>query len=521
MLGGDPADGVQVGIDRREHGSPARHHDVPVVEAHDGDVVGDLPPGLAQAVDDASGHLVAAAEDAVEVGDLGREHNSRLPAPLLRPGTEGEVGPDDRQAGLGGFRPCRRSRIVLVWGKSEIPFAECEADRPALPGDGLKGAPVFRTWPAVRAPPVLLPLPELLATAVVLRRPRSSTTVAGGIVTTAMTPPSPAATRQETVPGPVAPTPDASCRLRPVPLGAATITGGLWAARREVNGDVAVPFGRERLESAGNLDNLRIAAGTRTGQARGPVFMDSDVYKWLEAAAWEYARRPSQELLEAQRAITAVVAAAQQPDGYLDSVVQISEGGERYGDLVTSHEHYCAGHLFQAAVAQVRCTGERGLMDVAVRLADHLVRTFGKGGRQDLDGHPEVETALVELYRETGNRNYLELARYFVDARGRGLMEGYGREPTYFSDRVPVREQTTVEGHAVRAVYLGAGAADVAVELGDAELLAALEQQFAAMEASKTYVTGGLGGRLGGGGIRGPFPLPPRPAPAPSAAALR
>src|SRR4051812_18917923 len=520
MLGGDPADGVQVGIDRREHGSPARHHDVPVVEAHDGDVVGDLPPGLAQAVDDASGHLVAAAEDAVEVGDLGREHNSRLPAPLLRPGTEGEVGPDDRQAGLGGFRPCRRSRIVLVWGKSEIPFAECEADRPALPGDGLKGAPVFRTWPAVRAPPVLLPLPELLATAVVLRRPRSSTTVAGGIVTTAMTPPSPAATRQETVPGPVAPTPDASCRLRPVPLGAATITGGLWAARRQVNGEVAVPFGRERLESAGNLDNLRIAAGTMSGEPRGPVFMDSDVYKWLEAAAWEYARRPSEELLEAQREITEIVAAAQQPDGYLDSIVQLEQDGERYRELGWSHEHYCAGHLFQAAVAQVRCTGERGLLDVAVRLADHLVRTFGENGRHDLDGHPEVEMALVQLYRETGTRDYLDLARHFVETRGRGQIVAYGREPAYFADRVPVREQTTVEGHAVRAVYLGAGAADLALELGDAELLAALERQFAAMDATKTYVTGGLGSRWDGEAFGDPHELPPDRAYAETCAAI-
>ena len=193
-------------------------------------------------------------------------------------------------------------------------------------------------------------------------------------MTTAITPASPAATRQETVPGPVAPTPDAVCRLRPVPLGAVTITGGLWEARRQVNGDVAVPLGRERLEAAGNLDNLRIAAGTITGKPRGPVFMDSDVYKWLEAAAWEYARRPSDELLEAQREITAIIAAAQQPDGYLDSVVQLQQDGERYRELGRSHEHYCAGHLFQAAVAQVRCTGDRGLLDVAVRLADHRPR---------------------------------------------------------------------------------------------------------------------------------------------------
>jgi uncharacterized protein len=340
-------------------------------------------------------------------------------------------------------------------------------------------------------------------------------------VTTATTPQEQLGPGRRTVPaGPVAPTADARCRLRPVPLGAVAITGGLWAARREVNGGAAVPLGRERLEAAGNLDNLRIAAGASTREARGPVFMDSDVYKWLEAAAWEYARRPSQDLLDAQREVTAIVAAAQQPDGYLDSVVQITDGGERYRDLPWSHEHYCAGHLFQAAVAQVRCTGERGLLDVAVRLADHLVQTFGEDRRHDVDGHPEVEMGLVELYRETGNRDYLELARYFVDARGHGLLEGYGKQPTYFSDRVPVREQTTVEGHAVRAVYLGAGAADVAVELRDDELLHALRRQFAAMEATKTYLTGGLGSRWEGEAFGDPYELPADRAYAETCAAI-
>jgi uncharacterized protein len=320
--------------------------------------------------------------------------------------------------------------------------------------------------------------------------------------------------------GPVAPADGASCRLRPLSFGAARITGGLWAARQQVNGDVAIPSGQERLEQAGNLDNLRIAAGVLTGEARGPVFMDSDVYKWLEAAAWEYGRSPSPALLQAQRAVTEVVAAAQQPDGYLDSVVQIKSQGRRYQDLPWSHEHYCAGHLFQAAVAQVRCTGDRGLLDVAVRLADHLVETFGADRRHDVDGHPVVEMGLVELYRETGDRRHLELARYFVDARGHGLMAGYGGEPTYFSDRVPVREQATVEGHAVRAVYLAAGAADVAAELGDTQLLAALEQQFAHMLATKTYLTGGLGSRWDWEAFGDPYELPPDRAYAETCAAI-
>jgi DUF1680 family protein len=300
---------------------------------------------------------------------------------------------------------------------------------------------------------------------------------------------------------PLLPTSTATVRLRPVEQ--ATITGGLLASRQRANGSAAIPAGHERLETAGNLDNLRIAAGSRTGDRRGPVFMDSDVYKWLEAAAWEYARRPSPALLEAQRDVSAVVAAAQQPDGYLNSMVE-----QRYANLPWSHEHYCAGHLIQAAVAQARCTGDKTLLDVAVRFADHLVATFGPDRRHDVDGHPIIEMALVELYRETGRRDYLDLAQYFVDARGHGLIAGYGLEPTYFSDRVPVREQTTVEGHAVRGVYLAAGAADVALETGDEELLAALRQQFAHMLATKTYLTGGLGSRWEGESFGDPYELP-------------
>lgn len=311
---------------------------------------------------------------------------------------------------------------------------------------------------------------------------------------------------------PVVPTAAAHGALRPLGADGARITGGFWAARQERNGAEAVRSGHTRLEEAGNLRNLRIAAGLETGEATGPVFMDSDVHKWLEAVAWEIGRAPADDLLALQREVTELVAAAQQDDGYLDSVVQIwgadQPDGGRYADLPWSHEHYCAGHLFQAAVAQRRATGDTALLDVAVRLADHLDATFGADKRHDVDGHPVVEMGLVELYRETGERRYLDLARYFVDARGHGLMEKYGKEPTYFSDRVPVREATTVEGHAVRAVYLAAGATDVAVELDDDGLLAASETQFAAMMASKAFVTGGLGARWDYEAFGDPYELP-------------
>lgn len=319
--------------------------------------------------------------------------------------------------------------------------------------------------------------------------------------------------------GPAAPTADASVRLRPLPPGAVRVTGGLWHQRCEANRERSVPDGLRQLREAGNLTNLELAAARTEGEAIGPIFADSDVHKWLEAAAWEYAREPDERLLADIEQVTQLIAEAQEDDGYLDSVVQ-ARGLQRYVDLPWSHEHYCAGHLFQAAVAQVRATGRRELLDVAVKLADHLVATFGDDKRHDVDGHPVVEMGLIELYRETGNHDYLDLARYFVEARGHGLMESYGRQPGYFSDRVPVREAETVEGHAVRAVYIAAGAADVAAETDDDGLLKALTGQFDAMERSKQYVTGGLGSRWDYEAFGDPFELPPDRAYAETCAAI-
>ncbi|MEK6309822.1 MAG: beta-L-arabinofuranosidase domain-containing protein, partial [Curtobacterium sp.] len=309
---------------------------------------------------------------------------------------------------------------------------------------------------------------------------------------------------------PVLPTAGAHLALRPLPTGEARITGGFWALRQDRNGRDAIRSGYHQLETAGNFRNLRIAAGDEEGEVVGPIFMDSDVTKWLEAVAWEYGRAPAEDLLALQREVTELYARAQADDGYLDSVQQVRGKGERYVDLKWSHELYCAGHLYQAAVAQHRATGDTGLLDVATKNADHLVATFGDGpGRTvDIDGHPVVEMGLVELYRETGTRAYLDLALWFVDARGHGIIERAGGEPTYFSDRVPAREATTVEGHAVRAVYLAAGAVDVAIETGDTELLAASERQFADMMATKAFITGGLGARWDWEAFGDPYELP-------------
>jgi len=300
--------------------------------------------------------------------------------------------------------------------------------------------------------------------------------------------------------GPLRPSAAARAALRPA--AGSRISGGFWQERRAVVAGVCIPQGPALLETAGNLHNLRLAAGLAEGGYRGALpFLDTDVYKWLEAAAWQAAEPDSlpADLRADVDGMIALIAAAQQPDGYVDSWFQVTGNGQRYQDLRWGHELYCAGHLIQAGVALHRSTGRTDLLDIARRFADQIDSVFGPGKAIDgVCGHPEVETALVELYRETGERRYLELAGYFVDRRGHGLLapedrRGRGTGPAYCQDHVPVREAQEVTGHAVRQLYLLAGVADVAAETGDEELRAAAERLWAEMTARKTYLTGGIG----------------------------
>ncbi|MFE2429030.1 glycoside hydrolase family 127 protein [Streptomyces sp. NPDC059373] len=313
--------------------------------------------------------------------------------------------------------------------------------------------------------------------------------------------------------GPVGLSPGARAALLPATV---EVSAGFWHIRREVNASTSIPQGPGLLESAGNLHNLRVAAGSEQGEFRGAYpFVDSDVYKWLEAASWQLAQSaPGEGGPETRRLaddvdrIISLVARAQRSDGYLNTWFQVRHGGERYQDLRWGHELYCAGHLMQAAVAHHRATGSEELLDVARRFADHIDSVFGPPGSgkpiDGVDGHPEVETALVELYRETGERRYLDLAGYFVDRYGHGLLGG----EAYCQDRVPVRSATNVEGHAVRQLYLLAGAADLATETGDAELLAASERMWQAMTTTKTHITGGLGAHHDEEDFGDPYELP-------------
>jgi hypothetical protein len=307
----------------------------------------------------------------------------------------------------------------------------------------------------------------------------------------------------------VEPTASARVRLRPFDPSGVSLRSGLLADRQRVNREVTLLRGADELERAGTLENLRIAAGRASGTRRGRVFSDSDVYKWLEAVAWELGRQPSDRLESLARETIDLVAAAQEPDGYLNSWCQVLDPAWRWTDLEMGHELYCAGHLIQAGVAFVRATGDVTLLDVARRFADLIDEVFGGGGETRTDGHPEIEAALVELYRHTGERRYLELADTLTSRRGFGTFAGGRFDLDYYQDSVPVREARSIVGHAVRALYLAAGVTDLYSETGDDALLGSVRRQWDDLVSGKAYLTGGIGSRHHGEAIGEAHELPP------------
>ncbi|HSV73661.1 MAG TPA: beta-L-arabinofuranosidase domain-containing protein [Chthonomonadales bacterium] len=309
-------------------------------------------------------------------------------------------------------------------------------------------------------------------------------------------------------------------KLEPVPFTQVRIADVFWAPRQETNRTVSIPHSLAMLERSGNLRNMDLAAAGKRDGYSGPVFMDSDLYKAIEAAAFSLAARPDPALDAEVDRIVAHIAAAQMPDGYLNTHYQVNEPDRRWTNLRDNHELYCAGHLFEAAVAHYQATGKRTLLDVALRFADCIDRTFGPGPekRPGYCGHPEIELALVKLWRATGERRYFELARHFVETRGsqffadehgtpRGQYDG-----AYCQDDVPIREHRTIKGHAVRAAYLMAGVVDVAAETGDTGLLQMVDRVWRNTVERRTYVTGGIGPSAHNEGFTTDYDLPNRTA---------
>lgn len=301
-------------------------------------------------------------------------------------------------------------------------------------------------------------------------------------------------------------------RVRAVPPAHVDLHDAFWRPRREINGRVTLRSQLANLESSGALDNFRRLAEGLDRPFRGMYFADSDVYKWLEAVGWHLADHPDDLALrrDAERVID-LVEAAQAPDGYLNTYFALERAGERWTNF-DLHEMYCAGHLFQGAVAFHRTTGDARILRIATRLADHVCRTFGPhpGQRVAVDGHEEIELGLVELYRTTRTQRYLDQADFFVAARGRGLLgRPYGQfAPEYSQDHAPFEDMDAVVGHAVRALYYAAGVADLCAEVPRPHYRRALDRLWRNMTERRMYVSGGVGSRHEGEAFGDDYELP-------------
>lgn len=300
-------------------------------------------------------------------------------------------------------------------------------------------------------------------------------------------------------------------RWHPLGIDEVTIDSGFWADLQDLNSTAMIEHCEAWVERAGWIANFDAAVEGRLPQDRhGREFSDSDVYKLLEAMAWEIGRTGDAQMESRLRAVVTRIAAAQEDDGYLNTRFGRPGQAARYSDLQWGHELYCFGHLIQAGVARARTHGrDDELVRLAVDAADHVCRTFGPDGNPGVCGHPEVEVALVELFRVTGEQRYLDQARLFVDRRGHGVLGDIELGAQYYQDDEPVRQTTVMTGHAVRALYLAAAAADLAVEDDDDELLAAVTRQTLTTLARRTYLTGGMGAHHEGESFGQDYELPP------------
>ena len=312
-------------------------------------------------------------------------------------------------------------------------------------------------------------------------------------------------------------------KLHNIPVHAVTITQGFWGARRETNVEKSIPSMEKLLEANGRMDNYLRLVGKSDAAQRGPVYSDSDVYKWTEAAGFALQSGDRPELHALADKIIKEVVAVQEPSGYLNTYYVGDHAKDRMQPEIQrwGHELYNIGHMIQGAIAFYRATGDRTLLDSSIRFVDgYLLPNFGPGADKKpiLSGHPEIELALIELYRTTGDKRHLELAGYILQGDDRIKLPPHGY--VYHFCGIPFTSRTHLEGHAVRAMYACCGATDYYLETGDPAYLKTLNVLWEDLVSDQMYVTGGVGARSQGEAFGDSYELPNATAYGESCAAI-
>jgi uncharacterized protein len=300
-------------------------------------------------------------------------------------------------------------------------------------------------------------------------------------------------------------------KLHNIPVRAVTISQGFWGSRREVNIDRSIPSMEKLLEANGRMNNFSRLAGKSDTRQEGPVYSDSDVYKWLEAAGFALQSGDRPQLRAQADKIIKEVVAAQESSGYLNTYYVGDHAKQRMEPDTqrVGHELYNLGHMIQGAIAFYRATGDRTLLDASIRFVDgYLLPSFGPGADKKpiFSGHPEIELALIELYRTTGDKRYLALAGYILQGDDR-IKFSQGAYVYHFCG-IPFTSRTHLEGHAVRAMYACCGATDYYIETGDESYLKTLNVLWNDLVTSQMYVTGGVGARSDGEAFGDSYELP-------------
>ena len=288
------------------------------------------------------------------------------------------------------------------------------------------------------------------------------------------------------------------------------INDNFWSPRLSKHVSATLPVCIDQIENqTGRIRNFENAAKGE-GEHSGIFFDDSDVYKALEGMAYSLINNPDPELEKKADEWIDKFAAAQQPDGYINTFYTLTGLDKRWTNM-DKHEMYCAGHMIEAGVAYYQATGKRKLLDVCIRMTDHMMSQFGPGKRHWVPGHEEIELALVKLYQTTQEQKYLDFAYWLLEERGHGhgTMGDEGKwNPVYYQDIVPVRQLTDISGHAVRCMYLYCGMADVAALKNDTGYIAAMDRLWDDVVHRNMYITGGIGSSRDNEGFTEDYDLP-------------